>query len=112
MTLKNILTGQPLHMASLGKRMLIGGVIALILIILFLAGADYRDPAWPKFWMVRPLIIVPIAGAMGGAFSYFVEDLRSQGSWKTLVAILLSMIVYVVALWFGSVLGLDGTYWN
>ena len=92
--------------------MLIGGVLALILIILFLAGADYRDPAWPKFWMVRPLIIVPIAGAMGGAFSYFVEDLRSQGGWKTVLAILLSMIVYVIALWFGSVLGLDGTYWN
>ena len=112
MTIKTILTGQPLPWGSLWKRMLIGGGVALLFVILFLAGADYRDPAWPKFWILKPLLITPLFGAMGGAFSAFVEDLRNQGGWKTLVAILLSILVFVIALWMGFVLGLDGTYWN
>ncbi|WP_394991687.1 potassium transporter KefB [Emticicia sp.] len=112
MTQSNNLTTKPIHPASLGKRMFLGAGIGLILITIFLFGAGKPNPEWGKFWMIRPLIIVPFAGAMGGAFYYFMDYLRYRGSLKKIVAIILSIIVYIIGLWMGIVLGLDGTLWN
>ena len=96
---------------ALRKRMLVGAFIALTLIVLFLIGGT-PDPDWPRFWILQPLLIVPFAGACGGLFYHLMTPLRSRGGWKTFVAILLSIIVYVFGLWMGTVLGLHGTYWN
>lgn len=112
MTDKSNPTSQPLHSASLTKRMLQGAGIALVLISIFLLGADDADPAWPKLWMLRPLVVVPVAGAMGGLFYYLMDHLRYQGGWKKVLAIIISLIGYIFALWIGTVLGLDGTYWD
>lgn len=112
MTGKNSLIEQPIKWASLWKKMLIGAGVALALITLFLAGVDDPDPSWPKLWILKPLIIVPIAGAMGGAFYYFVHHVFSERGWNKVVSFLLSVFGYVVAFWLGSVLGLDGTLWN
>lgn len=62
--------------------------------------------------MVRPLIIVPIAGAGGALFFHLMEPFRYEGGWQKIVATFLSLIVFIVALWLGTVLGLAGTYWN
>jgi hypothetical protein len=112
MTLSNNVTTQPIHPASLGKRMLQGAAIALILIIVFLLQAGEPNPDWPKLWMIRPLIIVPLAGAMGGVFYYFMDHLRYQGGWRKILANILSLVVYIIGLWLGTVLGLDGTMWD
>ena len=112
MTQKNNVTTQPVHPASLSKRMLQGAGIALVLITIFLLGVDESDPSWPRLWMMRPLIVVPLAGAMGGVFYYFMDHLRQEGGWKKLVANLLSLIGYIIVLWLGTVLGLDGTLWD
>lgn len=100
------------HSASLGKRMLQGAGIALVLISVFLLSAGEPNPEWPKFWLVKPLLIVPIAGAMGGVFYYFMDHLRYQGGWIRVLAVLLSLSGYVLALWLGTVLGLNGTLWD
>lgn len=92
--------------------MLVGAGIGLALIAIFLLIAGKPDPAWPKLWMLRPLIIVPLAGAMGGVFYYFMDELRFQGGWKKPLANVLSLIVFVIGLWLGTVLGLDGTWWD
>lgn len=102
----------PPQWASLGKRMLIGAAIGLVLISLFLMGDDNPDPAWGKYYMIRPLIIVPLSGAMGGAFYYIMDHLRSLLGWNRTFTILLSVLVFIIGLWLGSVLGLDGTYWD
>ena len=112
MTQKNKVTTEHAHSASLAKPMLIGAGIALMLIVLFLVNAGEPDPEWPRFWMIRPLIIVPFAGAMGGVFYHLVDRLRYQGGWKKVLANLASLIVYIVGLWLGTVLGLDGTMWD
>lgn len=112
MTQGDNLTTEPIHRASLGKRMLQGAAIALTLIIVFLVQAGEPHPDWPKLWMIKPLIIVPLAGAMGGVFYYYMDHLRYQGGWKKTLAIILSLIVYIIGLWLGIVLGLDGTLWN
>ena len=108
----NSLQTNPVHSASIWQRMLQGAAIALILIVIFLAGVDDPDPAWGKFWMVQPLIIVPCAGAMGGVIYYFLDHMRRQGGWITVLATLLSLIGFLFCLWMGSVLGLNGTLWN
>ncbi|MXV50089.1 potassium transporter KefB [Pedobacter sp. HMF7647] len=112
MTHQNELTTQPVHPISLGKLMLIAAGIALILISVFLFPVRDPNPAWGKLWMVKPLIIVPLAGSLGGLFYYNMDFLRHQGGWKKVLANLASLIVFVIVLWLGTVLGLNGTLWN
>lgn len=112
MTQRNDLPTQPIHPAPLGKRMLQGAGIALILITIFLLSVDEPNPNWPKLWMLKPLILVPLAGAMGGVFYYYMDFLRYHGGWKKVLAILISLIGYLIVLWIGTVLGLDGTLWD
>jgi hypothetical protein len=91
---------------------LLGAGIALALIIFFLANAGEGKPEWPRFWMIRPLVVVPLAGAAGGAFFYFMGSVRNRGGWRKVLAYTISLIVYLFLLWMGTVLGLDGTHWN
>ena len=112
MTQNNELRTQPTPPASLAKPILIGAGIGLILISIFLSGVDDPNPEWGKYWMIRPLVVVTLAGACGGAFYYFMDLLSSQGKLNKTVAVLLSLVVYVIGLWMGTVLGLDGTLWN
>ncbi|WP_246202129.1 potassium transporter KefB [Spirosoma agri] len=110
--MKNESTIQPIHPAPLGKRMVQGAGVALLLIAFFLFKSGEPNPEWGKLWMIKPLLMVPVAGAMGGAFYYFMDYLRYQGGWKKLIATVLSLIGYIFALWIGTVLGLNGTMWN
>lgn len=111
MSQRNNLTTQPNQPVSLAKPVLIGAGIALILISFFVFGVDGPNPEWGKLWMIKPLIITPLAGAMGGAFYYFMDYMSYRGLNKTVV-IILSMIGFIIALWLGTVLGLNGTMWN
>lgn len=97
---------------SLTKPILIGAGIGLLLISLFLSGTGEPNPEWGKFWMIRPLIIVPLAGAMGGVFYYFMNQLAYSGALNKTIAVILSLIVFLIGLWLGTVLGLAGTYWH
>jgi hypothetical protein len=98
--------------ALLIKRGVVGGGIALLLITVFLLGVKNPDPAWPRFWMVRPLIIVPMAGIGGGIFFHFMTQLGRQRMLPRTAAVIIGLVGFIVALWLGSVLGLDGTLWN
>lgn len=112
MTQRKDLTNQSVHPVSLGGRLLLGAGIALILITVFLLRVREPNPEWGKLWMVKPLIIVPIAGALGAAFYYFMDHLRNDGGWRKVLANVLSLLAYLIALWLGTVLGLNGTLWN
>jgi hypothetical protein len=103
---------QPIHAASVGKRMLQGAGMALMLILFFLVGAGAPDPAWPKLWMIKPLMMVPFAGALGGVFYYNMDHLRCQGGWREAWAYIWSLGVYIIVLWLGFALGLHGTMWD
>lgn len=112
MTHRDKLTKPTVQPASLSERMVQGAWIALALIQLFLLQTGEPDPAWGQLWVVRPLLVVPLAGAVGGAFYYLMEPVRYEGGWRKVLANLLSLVVYVVMLWLGTVLGLVGTMWN
>ncbi|TCC90337.1 potassium transporter KefB [Pedobacter frigiditerrae] len=93
-------------------RMLIGGVIGLAVVSLLLYATKNPDPAWGKFWMIRPLIVLPLAGATGGAVNYYIDSLTNHGTWKKIFGILLSFVIFIIGLWMGTVLGFAGTIWN
>lgn len=112
MTTRNDLRQFQFHRASLVKKMLLGAGIGFILIGLFLLGVDDPDPNWPKYWMLRPLIVVPIATAFGAAFYFFVNQVRYASGWKNLLLTIVGILGFLVSLWLGTVLGLDGTLWN
>jgi hypothetical protein len=112
MTQRNSSTTQSLLPAPLIKRMLIGAAIALTIMTVFLLGVKEPRPEWGKLWMIRPLVVISFAGAAGGLFFHFMTQLRSRGSWKKIITIPLSVSVYIVGLWLGTVLGLNGTLWN
>lgn len=97
---------------SPAKPVLIGAGIGLLLISIFLLGVNNPDPSWPKLWMLRPLAIVPMAGAAGGFFYYLMNPLRRKGGWNAILANVLSILVFIIGLWMGSILGLDGTLWD
>ena len=111
-TPRNELEKLPIHRATAGKRMLQGAGIALILISLFLLGAGEPEPEWPKFWMIKPLLIVTSAGALGGLFVYNMDPLRALGGWRKIFAVIISLLVYLVVLWLSAALGLNGTMWD
>jgi len=93
--------------------MLLGAVIGLILVSLFLTGVKNPNPAWGKLWMIKPMIMVPLAGAAGGAYYYFINHfLGYKTNWRKALAIALGLIGFIIALWLGTVLGLNGTLWN
>lgn len=89
-----------------------GAGIALALMALFLTGVDQPDPSWPRYWMIRPLVIVTLAGAAGGVFVALLRPLRARGGWTRVAVVALSIAGYLLCVWMGSVLGLDGTLWN
>jgi hypothetical protein len=112
MTNENNLIEMPVNWKSLGFRMMIGGGIGLTLMILLISGVNNPPAEWGAFWRIRPLVVITFAGACGGVFSYLMEPLRRKGGWRAVLAIFLSVIVYIFGLWMGTVLGLVGTMWN
>lgn len=108
---KEEFSSQTLITGALGTRMPYGAGIALLFIGIFLFGAQ-SNPEWSEYWMLRPFIIIPLAGAFGGAVFHFMAIPRSKGGLVRALAILFSFIGYVVSVWLGIVLGLDGTLWD
>lgn len=108
---QNTSTTQQNEPGSLAVPMLIGAGIGLAIISFFVFGVDHPNPEWGKYWQIRPLIVTPAAGALGGAFWYLMDVMSSKGMNRT-IAVILAVIVFIIGLWIGTVLGLAGTMWN
>jgi hypothetical protein len=111
MTQTNNSTSQ-VQLSSLRKRMLAGAGIGLLVIAYFLLALRGADPAWGKLWMIRPLIVVPFAGAVGGLCNYFLMHFHKHFGLNRVIAVVVSVIIFIIGLWMGIVLGLNGTMWN
>jgi hypothetical protein len=111
MKLKNYSIPQ-IKTSSIIKTMLIGAAIGLALISLMVFSVDEPNPEWGKYWMIRPLIITPLVAAFGILSFYLKDFVRPESDLMRLVVILLSIIAFIIALWMGTIMGLDGTLWN
>lgn len=94
------------------KRMLLGASIGLAIISLFVFSVDDPNPEWGANWRIRPLVITPLAAALGMLAFYLKDLVRLQSDVMRLLVFLLSLFGFLVALWLGTVLGLDGTLWD
>lgn len=97
--------------SRLAQYMITGGIIALLLILAFLLPAGNPKPGWGSYWMVKPLLLVPVSGMAGGAIYYFITS-RLSSRITQIPATFLGIMVFLVTVWLGTVLGLNGTYWN
>lgn len=112
MTHANNLTAASGQPGSLVKRMLIGTAIGLVVIAIFVLPIKHPRAEWGQYWMLKPFIITPLSGAMGGLVAYFMARFRNQYGWNKTLTFLLTAIICVIGLWMGIVLGLNGTLWN
>ena len=97
---------------SLLKTMLLGATLGLILISLMVFSLKHPNPDWGKWWFIRPLIIVPFVSALGSLSFYLKDFIAPKSIFARVLVVLLSTIAFIIALWVGIVLGLDGTLWN
>lgn len=111
MTQKNTFTTRSIDRTSLIRAIAIGAGIALIAILFFVIGAE-SQPHWPEYWQIRPLIVTPLAGAFGGGLFHFANQQLQHAGLNKAVALILCAIGYLIVLWLGIVLGLDGTMWD
>ena len=111
MTHQNQLHEQQIPWGSFIKPSLIGAGIAFLAISFFVFGVDEPNPEWHMFWQLRPLIITPLAGAAGGAFFGFMNYQSNRG-FNRILAVSLSIVGFIIALWMGIVLGLATTMWD
>lgn len=97
---------------SVVTRMITGTIIGLAVISLFVFSVNDPDPDWGNNWRIRPLIVTPLVAAFGFLSFYLKEYIHPKSDWGKITVFLISAVAFVVALWLGTVLGLDGTLWN
>ncbi len=103
---------QPVNTTFLAASILAGAGIALLVISFFVFGVDNPKPEWGQYWRIRPLTITPLAGATGGAIFYLLNYLSARKRINKILAVFLGVIIFLIGLWMGIVLGLDGTMWD
>ena len=112
MTQVENLTKRPLFTPALGKRMLTGAGIALVMISFFIISAGKGSPGWGDYWRIKPLLLTPCLGAITGLCYDVTEPLRRLSGWLGRLFLLVSLLGYFIGLWISLVLGLNGTMWN
>ncbi len=100
-----------LSLNSFIKPAAVGAAIGLLVIGLFLSQTHGGKPEFGPYWMLRPLLIVPVATAFGGAAFKLISSLIKRG-WSKVALTILGGLIFIVSLWLGTVLGLVGTYWD
>lgn len=103
---------RPINWSRVRVRIFAGAVIGLAVSLFFVLGADHPSPDWPALWQVKPLVIIPLAGACGGGVAAYLDHETHGKSWQRIAAMVLSLVVFLVGLWLGVVLGLNGTMWD
>jgi hypothetical protein len=92
--------------------MLFGAFIGFIIISVFVFGVDNPNPNWPANWRIKPLIVTPLVAAFGALSFYLADVIGVKREWPKVVLFFISAILFLIALWLGTVLGLNGTMWN
>lgn len=91
----------------------IGAAIGYLIITIFLLVPGIEPhPSWPKFWMIRPMVFVPLFGVFGGLFFKLMTMAKTMGKFNGFITVILAVLGFIIAIWVGLILGLDGTLWD
>ncbi|UII24731.1 potassium transporter KefB [Fulvivirga maritima] len=99
-----------LNVRAIRKSALIGAVIGfLVITVFFVVGGGWELTF--RVWF--PTLTVTIGGLSGGIFYGLMYFIRRKGGWIMVFINILSVIVFVIALWLSSVAGFAVTGdWN
>lgn len=100
---------QGLPLKKLGLPALLGASAPFsLLLFIILTKEDMLE-----LWMLVPLILIPMGGAVGGIFFYLMGFLWFPKGNQKLIAIIFSTILYFVAIWISAVTAFSFTgHWN
>jgi hypothetical protein len=88
---------------------LIGAGLPLIYILFIIY---FKEDLFEK-WMLTPLILIPLGGALGGIFFFLMGFHWFPNGRKKLLALIFSTIIYFVCLWLSAVLAFNFTgHWD
>lgn len=90
----------------------IGALIGLVVISILLATNRHSSPTWGKWWQLKPIFVVSLTGAFAGSLIYHIHPKKPFSKWKLFLFLILSIVGFLVSIWFGIIVGLDGTLWN
>ena len=111
--MKNLLeTVKGISPKSLFRHLLSGWAIGLLITTLMIFSADEFKPEWGEWWMLKPLIITPLAAAAGMLAFYLRNYFSPTSGLGKITVFAISMVLFLAVLWMGIVLGFDGTLWN
>ena len=91
------------------KHLLIGSCIALLIVVFFVIAAGKGNPAWGDYWVIKPLLLSPLLGAVTGLCYDVTAPLRRLDGWLGKLFLVLSILGFFIGQWLGLVLGLAGT---
>jgi hypothetical protein len=91
---------------------MIGAAIGLAIISLLVFDVNEPNPDWGIYWRVKPLILTPIIAGFGFLSFFLKEYIMPKSDAGKIIVFLISTIAFVISLWMGTVLGLNGTLWN
>jgi hypothetical protein len=94
------------------KPMIIGAIAGFILISMFVFPVKDPNPEWGSLWMIQPLIVTPLVATMGGLFYFLVNLYGAKWGFNKYLTVIMGIIGFIISLWMGFVLGLNGTMWN
>lgn len=64
-------------------------------------------------WMLVPLTLIPLGGAVGGVFFYLMGFIWFPSGNQKLIAIIFSTLIYFVAIWLSAVVAFNFTgHWD
>ena len=110
--MKNLLDQYQINTETIIKRMLLGALVGFIVISMFVFGVKNPNPNWGQYWMLRPLIVVPIIASLSSLIFFSINIFGFPKAWRKILILVLSTIGFMIALWIGIILGLHGTLWN
>ncbi|UOK42339.1 MULTISPECIES: hypothetical protein [Flavobacterium] len=99
----------------LGKLVLQGAGIALLLAIIFLSiifsvGEVLNGKTfWQGVWQFLPLVTVTAGGALGGMVYYAMVQIWNPSGWRRELATIFSLLFYVLLLWLCLIVGFSAT---
>lgn len=93
---------------SLKRRMLYGAVLAAILLVIAFVVGTTPEPGKELWEMILiPAIMVPVAGAAGGAVFHFTRPMAEKGIWQKVLAYAISILAFLLFILIAFGLGLN-----
>ncbi|PVH27025.1 hypothetical protein [Sphingobacterium corticibacter] len=92
-------------------KMMFGAALGIFVVSPFIYGNTPHNDEWGFFWFIKPLVLIPLSGAVGGAL-YYLSTRYLQHILPKWLLMGMGTLLLAVSIWIGAILGLNGTYWN